>query len=97
MNGGIFSSNHASQGGGGIGNLGMLTMSTTFIGGNSVDQLGGAGIYSQGTMTLSGITASSNIATTGCGGGIATIFNTATLSNSTVIANQATCGGGIFV
>ncbi|MGI8854995.1 MAG: choice-of-anchor Q domain-containing protein [Thermomicrobiales bacterium] len=97
VTGGIFSSNHASQGGGGIGNYGTLTMSTTFIGGNSVDQLGGAGIYSQGTMTLSGITASSNVSTTGCGGGIAAIFNTNTLTNSRVIANQASCGGGIYL
>lgn len=100
LNGGVFSSNHSSLGGGGIGNLGNLTAVSTFIGGNSVDQGGGAGILSNGPLTLTSLFISGNTATKGNGGGLSLIFGSATLTNVTVIANTTNYGaggGGIFI
>jgi hypothetical protein len=81
--------------GGGIANLGTLTVSGSTLSGNHA--LDGGGIYNTGTLTVSGTTLSGNAASTGGGG----IFNvrdaTATVSDSTLTGNTAALeGGGIF-
>jgi len=92
-------SNSSDQGGGGILNDGMLTVSNCTISGNSgigsVNNEGG-GITNYGTLTVSSSTVSGNSAASGGG-----IFNgdgnTLTVTNSTFSANSASGkGGGIF-
>jgi hypothetical protein len=87
--------------GGGILNLGTLTVSGCTLSGNSASGAThncGGGICNNGTLTVSGCTLSSNSATyngTSFGGGI---FNAGTLkvSSSTLSSNSATLGGGIY-
>lgn len=89
-----------SHGGGGIYNLGTLTVTNTTVSGNSSDDsvaavsgLGG-GIYNAGTLTINHTTISANTVTRfrigafPYGGGV---YNTGTLTviNSTITANQA--------
>ena len=88
------------HGGGGIYNIGTLTIANTFVSGNSSDDsvvaiggLGG-GIYNAGRLTIVDSTLSGNsvsrfrLAASPYGGGV---YNTGTLTvtNSTVSANQA--------
>src|SRR5262249_53572104 len=91
--------------GGGIYNLGTMTLSGCTVSDNIPDLIQstffqGGGIYNLGTMTLSGCTVSDNSTyqpgtITGQGGGI---YNdgTMTLSGCTVTGNTAYAGGGIF-
>ena len=86
----------ASGGGGGIANLGMLTVTDSAITGNATDLFGG-GIKNFGTLTLTNSTVSGNSASCCFGGGI---YNggTLTLTNSTVTNNSVVSfyGGGIY-
>jgi len=76
--------------GGGIFNLGTVTVSNSTISGNSANSWGG-GIYG-GTVTVNNSTISGNTADRG--GGIFS-WNTVTVTNSTISGNTASNGGGI--
>jgi hypothetical protein len=82
------------SGGGGIHNLGSLTLSNSTVTGNAA--FGGGGIFNDttGTMTMSGDTVNNNTGTGAGGGGIANT-GTMTIINCTIAANQAVNGGGI--
>jgi hypothetical protein len=88
-------------GGGGILNLGILTVNNSTITGNSTTYIGGGifdegvfihGVPNPGELTINGSTISGNSAE--AGGGIANIA-TMTLSNSTISSNSSSCGGGM--
>ncbi|HEX5272560.1 MAG TPA: choice-of-anchor Q domain-containing protein [Gemmataceae bacterium] len=76
--------------GGGIRNLGTLTVTNCTITGNFT--FGGGGILNAGTLTLSGSTVSGNTAS-GNGGGIFNV-GTLTVTTSTVAGNTAPSGNG---
>ena len=97
-NDGIITGGFNSTGGGGIHNMGTLTMSTGQIKLNKSSNQGG-GVYNTGSMTLSGGTISNNEANNTNGGGI---YNTGTLtiSGGEIKSNSATGtsrnGGGVY-
>jgi predicted outer membrane repeat protein len=80
--------------GGGIHNLGMLTLTNSAVSGNTAYR--GGGIHSNRTLTLTNSTVSGNTASR-VGGGIDS-GGTLTLTNSTVSGNTASqpSGGGIY-
>jgi hypothetical protein len=89
--------------GGGIYNLGTLTLTNSTVSRNTSEYIGG-GITNGGTLTLTNSTVSGNTVVPGCcepstfGGGIANV-GTLTLTNSTVSGNTALGvgrGGGIY-
>jgi CSLREA domain-containing protein len=90
----------STEGGGGIRNLGTLTLAgVTLTQNTAVD---GGGLFNDGTATLRNVTISGNQATTNGGG----LYNsgTATLNNVTIAENTADSdqdgtgnGGGIFI
>ncbi|HYO13597.1 MAG TPA: CSLREA domain-containing protein [Thermoanaerobaculia bacterium] len=85
-------------GGGGILNIGSLTLTRSVVTGNTTDGSGG-GIFSSGSgavLTLSQSTVSDNTAS-GRGGGLA-IDGTATLTNVTISGNRSLTdfGGGLY-
>ena len=83
-------------GGGGIFNVGTLTLSNSTVSGNNADEIGG-GIYNAngGTAMLTNITVSGN--DVGVDGGGIFSGGTLTLTNSTVTGNNAgDDAGGIF-
>lgn len=82
-------------GGGGIMNLGMLTLEGVTVSGNRTKEgFPGGGIYNGGMLTMSRSVISGN--QTGNGGSGGGIFNTGTLTirNSTVSNNQTGTGSG---
>jgi hypothetical protein len=88
----------ATSNGGGIQNLGTLTLNNTSVSGNTATGLMGSndfggGIDNSGTLTLNNSTVSGNTATSG--GGISNV-GTLTLNNSTISGNTAKFGGGVF-
>ena len=86
--------NGTSDAGGGIVNLGTLTLINGTVTGNAAPGSEGGGIISYGALTLIGSTVSGNSASEG--GGIRNYNGTLTLINSTVSGNSATgVGGGI--
>jgi len=85
--------------GGGIYNLGTLTVLTSTLSGNTSgsnagwgDGSGGA-IYSSGALTVINSTLSGNSAYNGSGGGLENDTGTLTVQNSTISGNTANCGG----
>lgn len=89
---------------GAISNGSVMTVSNSTIAGNSGSQgggimigeyHGGAGVFNQGTLTVSTCTVSSNT-TTQYGGGILNNGGSLTVSNSTFFGNSALDGGAIF-
>ncbi len=78
--------------GGGILNIGTLTLTNSIVSGNTAALAGGGGIYNQGSTMTTNSTVSGN--TAGYGGGIANNDGTMTLTNSTVSDNTAVYGGG---
>jgi hypothetical protein len=78
--------------GGGINNLGSLTLSNSTVTGNSAQ--GGGGIFNDGFLSLSNSTVTGNNAASGAG-----IYNdgagTMIMSGDTVNNNTATAGGGV--
>jgi hypothetical protein len=80
-------------GGGGIRNLGTLTLNRDTIRNNVVVTNDGGGVFNAGTLNVLNSTFSNNTAA-GSGGGL---FNkgTATVVNSTFAGNTASFGGGI--
>ena len=95
----ITNGNVGSDSGGGIYNLGTLTVSNSTISGNSAALYGG-GIFNSSfggsaTLTVSNSTLSGNSASNG--GGIYNNNGTLTITNSTLSGNSASdTGGGIF-
>jgi hypothetical protein len=88
-------SNGASSGGGGIRNLGTLTITNCTLSNNSDSNFGG-GIFNSNTLTINNSTLSNNSATGGSGGGIINSGGFVTIINSTLSNNSATTiGGGI--
>jgi cellobiose-specific phosphotransferase system component IIA len=79
--------------GGGINNLGTLTLNNSTLTANTAST--GGGIYNTGTLTLNNSTLTANTASTG--GGIFNNRGTVTVSNSTLSGNTASnSGGGSF-
>lgn len=95
---GIITGGYNSTGGGGIHNMGTLTMSSGQIKSNKSTNQGG-GVYNTGNITLSGGTITTNEAKNTNGGGI---YNTGTLtiSGGEIKSNSASetsrNGGGIY-
>ncbi len=83
------SGNHADGDGGALWNGGMLTMTGSSVTGNSSNS-GAGGITNQGTLVLQNVTISGN---KGQSGGL-TSFGAATLTNVTLVRNQAAGNGG---
>jgi len=83
--------NAAGQAGGGIRNLGTLSLSNVTLAANS-SGINGGGLLNLGTLTLTNTTVSGNTAGTDGGG----IYNGggSTLTNVTVSGNSANSGGG---
>jgi hypothetical protein len=89
------SGNSAGAGGGGIFNLGALTVTGGTLSGNSAND--GGGINNNGsaaTATVTNSTLSGNSAGAG-GGGISNAGGTLTLTGSTLSGNTASAGGGL--
>ena len=84
--GGIF-----PNGGGGIYNSGILTVTNSTISGNSAEF---GSIFNSGTLTVTNSTLSNNVTSTSGGG----IYNEGTLilTNNTFSGNSAIYGGGIY-
>jgi len=80
------SGNYARPDGGGIYNIGTLTLTNSAISSNGPSF--GGGIYNESTLTLDNTTVSGN-----SGRGIVN-FGTATLTNATVSGNSDSVGGG---
>ena len=84
------------NGGGGIRNLGTLTITNSTVSGNTTPHSFGSGIYSDNSLTLIDSTVSDNNG--GGGGGIMNWAGTLTVSNSTISGNTGNYrGGGIFI
>ena len=85
--------------GGGILNLGKLSVTGCTISGNTARENGG-GILNQGTATISSSTITGNAASNGGGiyngGNNYNFGGTATISGCTISGNSATWGGGIY-
>jgi hypothetical protein len=88
-------------GGGGIYNLGTLTVSNSALAGNEVTSdtvsYGGGGISNRGTATVGNSTFAGNAAPQVWGGGVSNADGAVlTLVNSTLAANTANTGGGLY-
>src|SRR5262249_50058341 len=83
--------------GGGIFNIGELTITSTTIASNSATSGGGGIINSAGTVTLTDCTVANNTAAPGAeGGGLSDNGGTMVLNACTISGNSAGGGGGIF-
>ena len=92
---GCIISNNSATSGGGVRNLGPLSITDTTISENSAQSGGGAGLYSSGAVLVN-CTFSGNMSA-GNGGGIYSPDGTIDLTNCTIAANSATnLGGGIY-
>ena len=92
-----------TDGGGGVRNRAILTLTRVIVDGNSISVGCGAGIHNvdTGTLTVNDSTISQNIATSQGGGGLCNHFGAiAQLNGTTIKQNQAlgvnTLGGGIL-
>jgi len=86
------------DGGGGVYNYGVLTLTNSTVSGNAAEfwpyTSYGGGIYNHGVLTLTNSTVSGNTSY-GSGGGIQS-WSVVTLTNSTVSGNTAYHGGGLW-
>ena len=93
----IIANGYTTTQGGGVNNLGALTVTnTTFSNNNEVPSsspVGGGAIYTTGTLTVAGSTFTGNSAVRG--GAITAESGTATISSSTFTGNSALASGGI--
>jgi hypothetical protein len=90
------SSNTTGSFGGGIDNEGTLTMTSCTVSNNYANS-GGAGIANHNILTMTGCTVSGNTTRTGDGGGIYNFpYGILVLNDTTITANKAGVGGGIF-
>ena len=85
----------AATNGGGLSNLGTLTMANCTVSGNATTNSAfGGGVYNGGTLALTNCTVSGNSASGDCGGVCSGTFantqTTLTLTNCTLSANSAT-------
>ena len=104
IDGGVFSANAATEGGG-IWTSGTLTLTGTAVRANTTSGTaadnGGGGLYNEGgTMTLANATIEANVSTTGSasGGGVLNAGGTLTVSGGTIVGNRsARAGGGVEV
>ncbi|MCI0376995.1 MAG: hypothetical protein L0215_05280 [Gemmataceae bacterium] len=89
-------SNTASSNGGGIYNLGTLTMSNAILANNETTSGNGAGLYSMGTANLTSVSITSNHATgaNSKGGGVYVRSGTTTLTTCTISGNTCGLAGG---
>ena len=102
INGGTFSANAATEGGG-IWTSGALTLTGTTVQANTTSGTaadnGGGGLYNEGgTMMLTNATVQANVSTTGSasGGGILNAGGDLTVTGGSFVGNQsARAGGGI--
>jgi hypothetical protein len=85
----------SSNGGGGVYIFGDLTMDSVRVTGNSTSDRGG-GIYVYGTLRLSSSSVDGNSAASGGGGIYVNDTAYATISLSTIDANEAYYGGGLY-
>ncbi len=97
INGVTISGGNSGSGsnGGGVFNVGSLTVTNSTISGNT--GYWGGGIFSLGTLNVTNSTISGNTAAGGgggIGGGIANNDGTLTVTNSTISGNTAAGGGG---
>jgi CSLREA domain-containing protein len=83
---------YSSTDGGGINNLGTLTITNSTFTGNNADSGGGA-IFNNGTLTVANSTFYNNSAY--AGGGLEN-FYLMTVTNSTFSGNDATYGSGLY-
>ncbi len=89
----LFNTAQFALNGGGIANLGTLTVDSSTVSGNSADS--GGGIYNNGAAMVRSSTLSGNSATAEGGGFFSTATATASIANST-IADNAAAGVGAF-
>jgi hypothetical protein len=88
----MFTGNSGYLNGGGIANVGTLTLAGCTVSGNSAEY--GGGLTNTGTAILTDSTVSSNSATLNYGGGIYNLSGSLTLTNSVVSNNSAANAGG---
>ena len=82
--------------GGGLANLGTLTVTQSVVAENWCNVAGG-GLFNRGELTLTNSTISQNIAVSASGGGMVNDGGTLTVVNSTVSWNSSgLAGGGVF-
>lgn len=96
MSGGVITNNWSDIGGGGVYNLGQLTLNTLGIYNNRANSSFGGGVFNEGTATLNTVTIQGNLASSGSGGGIhsGSSNGSLTLNNSVIRENQTTNGNG---
>ena len=86
------------SGGGGVYNLGKLTLRESAVVGNNAADLGGGGIYSEGPLEILASTVAGNTTPQGAGGGVFQNNAPITVANSTISGNTAPgAGGGLVV
>ncbi|HVO72027.1 MAG TPA: hypothetical protein VMT24_18385, partial [Aggregatilineaceae bacterium] len=96
LTGGLASETEPGDDGGGIYNLGTLTLIDSAIQGNFANADGG-GIYSDGALTLSGTSDIADNLADDDGGGIYSAGGTLTVTGATITNNCATsAGGGLY-
>jgi hypothetical protein len=89
----IATGNHPDGSGGGIWNIGMLTVSDSTISSNTARHGGGGGLVNNGTLTVNNSTIGGNGAS--FGGGLVN-NGAAMVSDSNISGNSAGNGGGIY-
>lgn len=90
--GGVITNNWSDTSGGGIYNLGQLTLNSVALHNNRA--LFGGGLYNQGSAALTNVTLQGNRTSGGNGGGLHGSGGSLTLNNSLVLGNQTTSGNG---
>ena len=87
----------ADTDGGGVRNLGALTLNAVTVTGNKAQNGNGGGVYnSGGTLTINAATVSNNTAATNGGGVYNQTGATLNVNNSTVSGNTSGNGGGVY-